>query len=193
MLSERLFFGLVLLVAIQRLLELRLSRHNELELRRLGAREHAERQMRPMQLLHALWLVSMLLEVQLLAPAFRPGLAAVAGLTFCGGQALRYAAIRALGRRWSVRVLTLPGAAPVGAGVYRYLRHPNYLGVVLEVAALPLVHAAWRTAALFSLLNAVMLTLRIRAEERALAANGRYDEVAEHARFWARLGARRTP
>ena len=178
MVTEALFTGLVLLVAVQRLFELRLSRKNERALRARGAQEHAPGHFRAMSALHSSWFFAMLLEVYLLRPAFSPWLATSMFAVLLGGQALRYAAIKSLGSRWSVRILTLPGSEPVQTGIYRFLRHPNYVGVMLELFALPLIHSAWRTALVFSLLNAAILWVRIRAEERALAlAAG-----SEHAR-----------
>ncbi|MDQ2647541.1 MAG: hypothetical protein M3020_27340 [Myxococcota bacterium] len=176
MTSEQVFVAFVALVALQRVAELRLSRRNERWLRERGAQEHAPGHFRAMQLLHTLWFVSSILEVTLLRPLFQTWLAVPAALCFGAGQCLRYAAIRSLGTRWSVRIWTLPGAPPVARGVYRYLRHPNYLGVVLEIAALPLIHSAWRTALLFSVANAALLVVRIRKEEQALSGNGGYDE-----------------
>ena len=86
---------------------------------------------------------------------------------------LRYWAIVSLGDRWNTRVLYEPGRAPVRRGPYRFLRHPNYAAVVMELLFLPLVHGAWRTAVLFSALNLALLRQRIRVEERAV-----YDEGA---------------
>jgi methyltransferase len=191
MLTRQIFVAFVVLVALERLAELRLSRRNESYLSGLGAREHASGHFIAMQLLHVLWLVSILAEVTLLRPAFQPWLSALATLCFAVGQCLRYAAIHALGRRWSVRVFTLPGAAPITRGIYRYLRHPNYLGVVLEIAALPLMHSAWRSAVSFSLANALLLAVRIRKEERALRRNGGYDEaLGALPRLWPSFRAR---
>ncbi|HYP99004.1 MAG TPA: isoprenylcysteine carboxylmethyltransferase family protein [Polyangiaceae bacterium] len=193
MTTNQVFVAFVVLVALERLAELRLSRRNENQLRKLGAREHASGHFIAMQLLHTLWLVSVVLEVVLLRPRFQLWLSAPAGLCFGIGQCLRFAAMHELGGRWSVRVLTLPGAAPVAKGVYRYLRHPNYLGVVLEIAALPLMHSAWRSAIVFSLTNAMLLAVRIREEERALSGNGGYDEaLGPLRRFWPRFRARGT-
>lgn len=185
MTTHQIFVGFVVLVALERLAELRLSRRNESRLRASGAREHAAEHFIAMQLLHTLWLVSIVLEVTLLRPAFVPWVAVLAGLCFGVGQCLRYAAIHALGGRWTVRVLTLPGAPPVAHGIYRYLRHPNYLGVILEIAALPLMHSAWRSALFFSVANAVLLAVRIRKEERALSENGGYGAaLGPLPRFW---------
>jgi methyltransferase len=110
----------------------------------------------------------MIVEVVGLARPFVPVLAAGALLILVIGQSLRYAAIRTLGWRWTVRIMTLPDAPLIRSGIYRYLRHPNYLGVALEIAAVPLLHTAYLTAVLFTLANACLLAVRIRAEERAL-------------------------
>jgi methyltransferase len=190
MLSVGLFTGFVLLVAVQRLWELRLSSQHEAYLTRLGAIEHAPAQARAMQLLHGAWFVSMLLEVALWQPLARPWLSGLAGLAFGAGQLLRISAMRSLGKRWTIRIYTLPGAPPVTTGIYRYLRHPNYLGVALEMAALPLLHSAWRTALIFSLANALLLGARIQAEERALSAASGYREAFSTRRTWPRLRAR---
>ena len=84
-------------------------------------------------------------------------------------QALRWWCIATLGRRWNTRVIVVPGLAPVRSGPYRLLSHPNYVAVVVEGLALPLVHAAWITALVFTVLNAALLTVRIRSENQALA------------------------
>ena len=84
-------------------------------------------------------------------------------------MSLRYWAISSLGRRWNTRVVVLPGVPLVAAGPYRYLRHPNYVAVIVEIFALPLVHSAWLTAVVFTLLDLVVLRTRIAVEERALS------------------------
>ena len=85
-------------------------------------------------------------------------------------QALRWWCIATLGRRWNTRVIVVPGLPLVRRGPYRWLSHPNYVAVVVEGFALPLVHTAWITALVFTVLNAALLTVRIRVENRALAA-----------------------
>jgi methyltransferase len=166
---------LVLAVALQRLVEVRVSRANEALLEARGAVQHAARQMPIMVAVHSAWLISCLAEVWLFDRPVHRGLLFVALLTFCAGQALRLCAMHALGARWTVKVLTVPREPPIDAGVFRFVRHPNYLGVILEVAALPLIHSAYLTAVLFSIGNGVLLYHRIRAEEQALAANGDYE------------------
>jgi len=174
MVSQVGFFALVVIVAIQRSLELRVSRRNELSLRRRGGVEHAPHQLRWMALLHVAWLGSMVVEVFAFDRPFLWWLALPALAVFGIGQSLRYAAIRSLGWRWTVRIITVRNEVPVSDGVFRYIRHPNYLGVIIEIAALPLVHSAWITALGFSLLNGIVLRHRIVAEEQALAEAGDY-------------------
>lgn len=182
------FGALVVLVAAQRLWELGRSRRHERLLLARGGREHARGQMPWMTALHTTWLIAMPLEVLLLQRPFQVSLAALAGVVFLAGQVLRIAAMRALGERWNVRVITVPGAAPVAGGVFRWVRHPNYLGVVLEIAALPLIHGAWLTAALWSVANAALLLFRIRAEEAALRADNDYEVgLGDRPRFVPRL------
>jgi methyltransferase len=163
-------------LAAQRLLELRLSRSNEERIRHAGGREHAASQTRWMVALHTTWFLATIAEVVGLRRRFLLWLGLPAGLLFLAGQALRYAAIRTLGWRWTIRVMTVPGAPPVTAGPYRLIRHPNYLGVALEVAAVPLIHSAYLTAAGYSLANAWLLRQRIRAEEAALNEDNHYSQ-----------------
>lgn len=175
-------------LALQRVWELRLSRRNAAALLASGGREHAAAHYRTMKLLHTGWFLAMLVEVFLLRRRYRPRLAAVASAVFVLGQSLRYAAIRALGARWTTRVITVPGAKVVNTGIYRYLRHPNYLGVVLELATVPLIHGAYLTSILFSLANGLLLRTRIRAEESALRRDSAYDTfLVERSRFLPRL------
>ena len=165
-----MFLGFVALLGVQRLFELRLSKRNERRMRQHGGREHAPETYRRIVGLHAAWFAAMLLEVFLGRRQFRPRLAALAFGVFAAGQALRLTAIRTLGWRWSTRVMSVPGpaGAPVKRGIYRYVRHPNYLGVQLEIVAEPLVHSAYLTSAVFGAANLLLLRDRIRREERAL-------------------------
>lgn len=182
--TQIVFAALVALLIVQRLLELRLSRRNEAWMRERGGREHAPEHFPFMKIVHTLWFFAMLAEVFFLQRAFYWPLAAIALLGTVAGQMLRYAAITTLGRRWSVRIMTTPESPAVDGGIYRYVRHPNYAGVVLEIASVPLLHGAWLTAGLFTILNAVVLWIRIRAEERALVAENQYSErLSDRPRF----------
>ena len=187
-LSAILFTVLVLLVATQRVWELARSRRNESLMRAMGGREHARGQMPWMTALHTLWLIAMPLEVVLMRRTFDLQTALIALVAFAFGQGLRLAAMSALGDRWCVRVITVPRASSVDDGVFRFVRHPNYLGVVLEIAALPMVHGAWVTAIVFSFANAVLLAFRIRAEERALRLDNAYErDLGDRPRMIPRL------
>lgn len=157
----------VLLIALQRLLELRLSRRHELALKARGAYERGAGHYPAIVGLHVAWLVSMLVEGWLRGPELSTLWPLWASL-FLGGQALRYWAILSLGERWTTRVMVLPGASLVTSGPYKHVRHPNYLAVGLEILAAPLVFGALFTALSFTLLNAGVLVVRLRSEERAL-------------------------
>ena len=171
--TRLLFLGFLAALGVQRLFELRLSRRNERRMRQRGGREHTPETYRWIVTLHAAWFAAMLLEVFAGRRKFHPRLAVLALSLFAAGQALRLTAIRTLGWRWSTRVMTVPGEAPVQHGIYRYIRHPNYLGVQLEILAAPLVHSAYLTSAVFGVANALLLRDRIRREEQALYPGSR--------------------
>jgi methyltransferase len=161
---------LVVLVAAERVAELVISRRNARRLRARGAIEAGRGHYPAMVAFHAAFIVACLAEPALF-PARWPWAAALpAGALVLLAQALRWWVVATLAERWTTEVLVLPGAQPVRAGPYRLLRHPNYLAVIVELAALPLAAGAWRTAILATLGNALLLAVRIRAEERALGA-----------------------
>lgn len=165
-----LLLALVVAVAAQRLLELRLARRNAAWARARGAREYGADHYPLFFLLHGAWLLAWPLE----AWARGPQLASAAPLwlaLFALAQALRYWAIASLGRRWNTRIFVLPGEPPIRRGPYRLLAHPNYVAVVIELAALPLAFGATWTAAIIGALDlALLLGVRIPAETRALAS-----------------------
>jgi len=166
--SRALYFAFLALLGLERLFELRLSRRNAAAAFARGGVEVGKRHFRVMAALHMAFLASCALEVVVLGRAFPGALGFAALLAALCAQALRYWAIATLGRRWNVRVIVVPGEAPVTSGPYRFVRHPNYAAVILEMAAVPLIHGAFWTAALFSCANAAVIAVRIRAEERAL-------------------------
>lgn len=165
--STPLLIALVLVVG-QRLAELRLARHNERWARARGAREHGARHYPLFFVVHVGWLLAWPLEAVSKGAGlvwFWPGCA----LAFVLAQALRYWAIATLGRSWNTRVLVIPGAGLVTGGPYRLMRHPNYMAVVIELAAVPLAFGAWWTATSVGVLNLVLLlAIRIPCEEGAL-------------------------
>ncbi len=179
-----LFYSLLIaLVGVERLVELVISRRNEQRLRARGAREVGAGHFPAMVALHTAFLVSCLVEVWGMDRPFILPLAVAMAAVLVATMALRYWVISTLDGRWTARVLVLPEAEPVTAGPYRWLRHPNYLAVILEIAALPLIHTAWLTALLFTLANAALLAVRIDAEEKALTAAGGYEQLADQPRF----------
>jgi len=152
------------LVALQRLIELAHARSNTARLRRLGAVE-ADAGGYPLYvLLHAGWLASLAVFV----PAATPPLWSLISV-FALLQLGRIWVIVSLGRYWTTRIITLPDAPLVRTGPFQYLRHPNYLLVVAEIAVLPLAFGAVAIAATFSALNLMLIARRIRIEERVLA------------------------
>jgi methyltransferase len=164
----------VALVAAQRLLELLLARRNERKARAKGAVEWGRGHYPFIVALHTLWLVSTLVEGVLRGPELPPYWPVPLAM-FLLAQPLRYWAIFSLGESWNTKILVLPGAKPVERGPYRYLSHPNYVVVVVEILAFPLIFGAWATALVFTVLNAALLSVRIREEDRALAELARSD------------------
>ena len=168
--GEAWFTLLVAAVALERLAELVVSRRNADWSLARGGVETGRGHYAPMVVLHTGLLVGALAEVWLRRPDVAwPGAAAAFALVV-GSQALRWWCIATLGRRWNTRVIVVPGMPPVDGGPYRLLRHPNYVAVVVEGFALPLVHSAWVTAVVFTVFNAALLTVRLRVENQALAA-----------------------
>lgn len=161
---------LVAAVAAERVVELVVARRNERWSTARGAIVTGQGHYPAMVVLHTGLLVGCLAEVWLADRLFVPALAWPMLAMLAGAQALRWWCIGTLGPRWNTRVIVVPGLPLVTSGPYRLLRHPNYVAVVAEGVALPLVHTAWVTAAVFTVLNAVLLTVRIRCENRALAA-----------------------
>jgi methyltransferase len=157
----------VCLVALQRLLELLYSRRNERRLRARGAIEWGAGHYPMMVGLHVLWLVSTLVEGLLRGPEI-PGWWPLPLAAFLLVQPLRYWSIVSLGMNWNTRVLVVPGGKVVRSGPYRYFPHPNYVVVAVEILTFPLIFGAWITAIVFSILNAALLFVRIRTENRAL-------------------------
>jgi methyltransferase len=154
----------VLLVALQRLAELILARRNTRRLQAAGGIEHGAGHYPLFVALHGGWLAALFVLVPAEAPAHW-GLLGLYGLLQLG----RLWVIASLGGRWTTRVIVLPEAPLITRGPYRFVRHPNYLIVALEVPLLPLAFGAWQIALGFGLANLALLAHRIRIEERALA------------------------
>jgi methyltransferase len=151
------------LVALERLGELALAQRNTRALLRAGAQEIGRGHYPLIVLLHLSWLVSVYHFADTNAPPVWGWIAFYGAL-----QALRYWAIASLGRYWTTRIITLPGAPLVTRGPYRFIRHPNYVVVILEIVALPLAFSELQVAAIFSWFNVILIAWRVRIESKAL-------------------------
>lgn len=159
---------LVLAVGLERVAELVVSLRNAAWSFRQGGVESGKGHYPFMVVLHTGFLVGCLVEAIVADRPFIPALGWSMFAVVLLAQGLRWWCIGVLGHQWNTRVIVVPGLKLVAAGPYKFLRHPNYVAVVAEGIALPLVHTAWVTAAVFLLLNIPLLTVRIRTEEAAL-------------------------
>ncbi|MCC5978329.1 MAG: hypothetical protein JJU21_09735 [Salinarimonas sp.] len=151
------------LVTLQRLAELVIAKRNTAALMARGAVEHAPGHYPAIVVMHGLWLAGLWLLAHDAAVSWP--LVVVFALL----QAARIWTIASLGDRWTTRIIVVPGAQPIRTGPYRYLSHPNYWIVIAEIAILPLAFGLPLFALAFSIANAILLTIRIRAENEALA------------------------
>lgn len=163
----KLFLLFLAFLILQRISELLLARKNEIAVRKMGALEYDRSGYRAIVLMHAAFFLSLVSEYFLLGRAVNghwPVLITIFLLT----QALRYWSILSLGKFWNTKILVVPGTRTVTRGPYKYVRHPNYVAVVIEVAVIPLIFSCYLTSVLFTVLNLVALRRRIRIEESAL-------------------------
>ncbi len=160
---------LIALVGLERLAELVVAQRNLAWSRARGGVEVGLSHYPIMVVLHTGLLVGCLVEVFALNRPFIPALGWPMLAVVIAAQGLRWWCITSLGRQWNTRVVVIPGAERVTGGPYRLMRHPNYVAVVAEGIALPLVHGAWITALTFTVLNALLLRKRISIENSALA------------------------
>ena len=156
--------ALLAFVTLQRLVELPIAQANTRRLIAAGGHEVGAGHYPFIVALHAAWLISL----WWLAPSRPIDIPFL--LLFLVVEAGRVWVLRTLGNRWTTRIIVVPGEALVAGGPYRFVRHPNYLVVIGEIAVLPLVFGLWDIAIIFSLLNAAILAVRIRAENRALSS-----------------------
>ena len=157
-------------VAVERLAEVVVAERHRSVSKERGGVEFGAAHYPAMVTLHTALLAGCLLEPVLLHRPFIPALGWPMLLIAVAAQALRWWCITTLGNQWNTRVIVIPGAERVTGGPYRFLPHPNYVAVIAEGIALPLVHTAWITALVFTILNAVLLRTRIHVENRALAS-----------------------
>jgi methyltransferase len=158
----------ILAIGVERLVELVVAQRNAKWSFAHGGKEFGRDHYPAMVSMHALLLVSCIVEVRALDRPFVPWLGWPMLAVVVLSTVVRWRCIAALGKRWNPRLIVIPGAPLVRDGLYRWVRHPNYFAVAAEVAALPLVHSAWLTAIAFSIANALVLAVRIRVENAAL-------------------------
>ncbi len=166
-----LWYGFVGLVVGIRFVELGVAKRNRAWAMERGGVETGVGHYPVMVALHTALFAGCLIEVPLADRPFLPWLGWPMLALLVGAHVLRWWCIRTLGPQWNTRVIRVPGAPLVTGGPYRWLRHPNYVAVVVEGFALPLVHTAWVTALAFTVLNALLLRVRLRVENEALAAS----------------------
>jgi methyltransferase len=164
------YWVLLGVIACERVAELVVSARHAQGLLRRGGVEYGFGHFPAMIALHVALIAGCVLEPLLAHRTFSPGLGVTMLTLTVLANGLRWWCIRTLGSRWTARVIVLPGAPLVRSGPYRWFSHPNYAAVIIEGFALPLTGSAYITAATFTVLNAVLLTVRIRCETRALAA-----------------------
>jgi len=163
-----MYYLFILVVGAERLVELVVSRRNAQWSIANGGKEFGQRHYPVMVTMHTLLLVSCMVEVWTWHRPFLPWLGWPMVLVVVLSTVVRWWCAATLGKHWNPRVIVIPGAPLVHRGPYRWVHHPNYAAVTAEVAALPLVHSAWVTAIVFSIANALVLNVRIRAENTAL-------------------------
>jgi len=166
------YWALLAVIALERVAELVVSQRHAAALPRRGGVEYGKGHFPVMVALHVGLLAGCVIEPLALHRTFIPALAWPMLVVVVAANSLRWWCIATLGPRWTARVIVIPGLPLVKSGPYRWFAHPNYVAVVVEGAALPLVGSAWITACTFTVANAALLTVRLRCETRALAAAG---------------------
>ena len=162
-----IFYAFILLLIAQRLAELLIARRNEQWMKQRGAREFGQTHYRFIVFFHSLFFVSYWIEVTVWDSALSPIWPLLLTI-FLFTQLVRVWALTSLGKFWNTKIIVLPGASVVQKGPYRFLKHPNYMVVILEFIIIPLFFQAHYTTILFTVLNLLVLSIRIPAEEKAL-------------------------
>ncbi|HXN51262.1 MAG TPA: isoprenylcysteine carboxylmethyltransferase family protein [Candidatus Acidoferrum sp.] len=168
------YLALLLAVALLRIFELGVSRRNQQQMIAQGATKVNNPRFRWVVLVHTAVLIGAALEVVLLRRPFIPTLAAVMFFLFLASNAVRLWVVRAMGKHWNVQVMNSMGLGVVTSGPFRFVRHPNYAAIFVEMFSLPLIHTAWITALLGCVGYAITISQRIAVEESVLFANPDY-------------------
>ncbi|MBY4604294.1 MULTISPECIES: isoprenylcysteine carboxyl methyltransferase family protein [Bacillus] len=162
-----MFWFLIVILITQRVAEMAVARQNEQKVKKQGAIEFGESHYPYIIIMHILFFLSLIAEVLLMNKQPSSWWIGIAAAILCV-QAVRYWALCSLGAYWNTKILVVPGAELVKKGPYKWIKHPNYTVVILEILLIPLLYQAYVTMCLFSLVNAVLLTVRIRTEDKAL-------------------------
>lgn len=171
-----LFIIVMAIVCLQRLVELIIAKRNEKWMREQGAYEVGAGHYPLIVSLHIGFFISLAAEVILLERSISEWWPVWMSL-FLLAQAGRIWSLASLGRFWNTKIIVLPGANVIKQGPYRWIRHPNYLIVAVEILVLPLLFQAYYTALIFSVLNMMILSIRIKVEEKALIEATDYHTV----------------
>jgi methyltransferase len=169
------FYLFLVFIILQRLAELTIAKKNEQWMKSKGAIEVGKEHYPFMVLLHSAFFLVMLLEVIWFSKELSP-LWPVLLTLFCLTQLLRVWSLTSLGKYWNTKIIVLPNTEIVKKGPYKFIRHPNYLIVVIEIILIPILFQAYWTAIIFSILNLWILSIRIPLEEKALLSETDYDE-----------------
>ena len=163
-----LFWIILAILAIQRVMELLLARRNEKIVRAKGAREYDPRGYKVIVLMHLAFFISIISEYIFFNKPLNQYWVLLL-ILFLLAQFVRYWAISTLGYFWNTKILVIPGTNPISQGPYKFIRHPNYLAVIVEIAVIPLLFSCYLTSIIFTVLNLLVLSRRIKIEERALS------------------------
>ncbi|WNG81429.1 isoprenylcysteine carboxyl methyltransferase family protein [Mycobacterium sp. ITM-2016-00316] len=163
-----MYYLFIVLIGLERLVELAVSRRNANWSFARGGREFGQGHYPVMVAMHSALLLSCIAEVAFAHRPFIPALGWPMVAVVAASTVVRWWCVATLGKHWNPRLIIVPGAELVRSGPYRWIHHPNYTAVAVEVAALPLVHSAWLTAIVFTIANAAVLRVRISAENLAL-------------------------
>lgn len=164
----KIFWIAIAILAVQRIMELLIATRNEKIVRAKGAREYDEKGYRVIVLMHVAFFISLISEYifldKTLSNFWIPLL-----ILFLLAQFLRYWAISSLGYFWNTKILVTHGTSSINTGPYKFISHPNYLAVIIEIAVIPLLFSCYLTFIIFSIINLLVLKRRIRIEEQALS------------------------
>lgn len=187
-LRSSLYLALLAAVGAGRLIELGVSRRRQRALATRGVPLVRERYFSGIVAVHTAVLAGSALEVAVLERRVIPALAIVSGIAFVLANGLRWWVIATLGEHWNVHVMDSAGLGVVTTGPFRWLRHPNYLALIVELEALPLIRTAWLTALIGGIAHAFVLRRRVATEEAVLMRHPEYrSAMASKPRFLPRL------